>query len=139
MPIMPWVLTGRFLFQSLLYYILVSVLVSAFYFQVPCRMPYPQWGLNHWGLHHCNPLEFTPWQAYVQCGNGHQPTPGMQRVAAPFSTLSRGSLMLLSLLFPSHPIYMMGHTALGAWQRVTQPSAFPTWWGGVFFSIFGSI
>ena len=27
--------------------------------------------------------------------------------------------MLLSLLFPSHPIYMVGHTGLGAWQRVT--------------------
>ena len=28
--------------------------------------------------------------------------------------------MLLCLLFPSHPIYMVGHTALGAWKRVTQ-------------------
>ena len=38
---------------------LVSVLVSAFYFQVPCWMLYPPLGLNHWSLHHCNPLEFT--------------------------------------------------------------------------------
>ena len=28
--------------------------------------------------------------------------------------------MLLNQLFPSHPIYMLGHTALGAWQRATQ-------------------
>ena len=56
--------TGRFLFQSwasaILYIIsLVSGLVSAFYFQVPCWMPYLPWGLNHWDLHHCNPLEST--------------------------------------------------------------------------------
>ena len=40
---------------------LVSVLVSAFSFQGPCWMPYLllPWGLNCWGLHHCNPLEFT--------------------------------------------------------------------------------
>ena len=36
-----------------------------------------------------------------------------------------GSLLLLSLLFPNHPIYMVGHTALGAWQRVTQSLCFP--------------
>ena len=37
----------------------------------------------------------------------------MHRVAAPSTTLSRGNIMLLCLLFPSHPIYMVGHTALG--------------------------
>ena len=63
-------------------------------------------------------LEYYLWQAYVQPGNW--PIPGMHRIAAPFTTLSRGSLMLLHLLFPSHPIYMVGHTALGAWQRVIQ-------------------
>ena len=36
---------------------LVSFLVSVFYFQVPCWMPFSPLGLNHWGLHHCNPLE----------------------------------------------------------------------------------
>ena len=65
------------------------------------------WGPNHWGLHHCNPLEFRP-------------TAGMHRVAAFSTTLSRGSLMLLCLLFPSYPIYMVGPSALGTWQRVTQ-------------------
>ena len=69
-------------------------------------------------------LGVYPWQAYVQPGECHQPTPDMHRVAAP-STMSRGSLMLLCLLFPSHPIYMVGHTALGAWQRVTQSLCLP--------------
>ena len=57
-----------------------------------------------------------PWQVYVQSGDVHWPTPGMYRVDAPDTTLSRGSLMLLNQLFPSHPIYMVGHTALEAWQ-----------------------
>ena len=99
---------------------LVSVLVSAFYFQVPCWMPYPPLGAQ--------PLWFAPLQllgvylcqAYVQPGDSHWPRPGMHRVAAPSTSLSRGNIILLSLLFPSHPIYMVGHTALGAWQRVTQ-------------------
>ena len=63
--------------------------------------------------------------AYVQPGDGHWPTPRMHRLAVPYTTLSRWSLMLLNLLFPNHPIYMVGHTALGPWQRVTpipQPS-----------------
>ena len=64
-------------------------------------------------------------EAYVQPGDGYQATPGMHRVAAPSTTLSRGSLMLLSLLFPSYPIYMVRHTALGAWQRVTQSLHLP--------------
>ena len=61
-----------------------------------------------------------PWQAYVQPGDGHWPTLGMHRVAAPSTALSRGNLMLLNQLFPSsHPNYMVGHSALGAWQRVS--------------------
>ena len=43
----------------------------------------------------------------------------MHRVAAPSTTMSRGSLLLLSQLFTNHSIYMVGHTALGAQQRVT--------------------
>ena len=44
------------------------------------------------------PLGFAPlqpfgvysWKAYVQPGDGHWSMPGMQRVAAPSATLSRG-------------------------------------------------
>ena len=99
---------------------LVSVLMSAFYFQVPCWMPYSPLRAPPLGFLPLQPLRVYPWQAFVQPGDGHQPTSGMHRVAAPSTTLSRGSLMLLSLLFPSHPIYMLGHAALGAWQRVKQ-------------------
>ena len=33
--------------------------------------------------------------------------------------------MLCSLLFPCHPIYMVGHATLGAWQRVTWSLCLP--------------
>ena len=100
--------TGRFIFQSwaptVLYIIcLLSVLVSAFYFQVPCWLPYSPMGAKPLGFALLQSLGVFPWQAHVQPGDGHQPTPGMHRVAAPSTTLSRGSLMLCSQLFPSHP------------------------------------
>ena len=105
---------------TILYIIcLVSILASVFYFKAPCWMPYPSLGAQPLGFAPLQPLGVYPWQAYVQPGDGHQPPPGMHRVAAPSTTLSRGSLMLLHLLFPCHPIYVVGHTALGAWQRVT--------------------
>ena len=125
---------------TILYIIcLVSVLVSAFYFQVHCWMAYSPLRIQPFGFAPLQPLGAYPWQPYVQPGDGHQPTPGMHRVAAPFITLSRGNLMLLSLLFSSHPIYMVGHIALGAWQRVTQSLCLPYIVGGVFYSGFGSI
>ena len=125
---------------TILYIIcLVSVLVSAFYHQVPCWMPYSPLGAQPVGFAPLQPLGVYPWQEYVQPGDGHQPTPSMCRVAAPSTILSRGSLLLLSLLFPSHPIYMVGHMPLGAWQRITQSLHIPYMVGRVFFSRFGSI
>ena len=43
----------------------------------------------------------------------------MYRVATPSTMLSRGEPYATQSAVPSHPIYMVGHTALGAWQRVT--------------------
>ena len=80
------------------------------------------------------PLGFAPllhigvysWQAYVQPGDGHWCTLGMHRVAAPSTTLSSGEPSPTCQLFPNHPIYMVGHTALGAWQRIPQSLCLPT-------------
>ena len=95
--------------STILYIIcLVFVLVSAFYFQVLCWMPYSPLGAQPLGFAPLQPLGVYPWQAYVQPCDGHWSTPGMHRVAASSTTLSRGSLMLLSLLFPSHPISVVG-------------------------------
>ena len=77
-----------------------------------------------------------PWQAYVQPGDGHGSMHGMHRVAVPSTTLSRGNLLLLSCLFPNHPIYMVGHTALGAQQRVTWSLHLPYMMGrGLLFQV----
>ena len=69
---------------------LVPVLVSAFYFQVPCWMPYSPLVGHPLGLSPLQPFGAYPWQEYVQPGDGHQPTPGMHRVAAASTTLSMG-------------------------------------------------
>ena len=66
------------------------------------------------------PFGAYPSQAYVQPGDGHWPTSGMHRVATPSTALSRGSLLLLNQLSSSHSSYMVGHTAFGASQIVTQ-------------------
>ena len=77
------------------------------------------------------PFGVYPWQVYLDPGDGLWPMPGVHWVAAPPTALSRGSFMLLMQWFPSYSIYVLGHTALEA-QHSPYPSAFPTWWGGVF-------
>ena len=105
---------------TILYIIcLVSILVPALYFQVPSWMLYSPVGAQPLGFAPLQPFGVYPLQAYVQPGDGHWSTPGMHRVAAPSTTLSRGSLLLLSWLSPNHPS-IWGHTALGAEERVTQ-------------------
>ena len=98
------------------------------YFQVPCWMPYSPMGAQPLGFAHLQPFGACTWQAYVQPGDGHQPTLGMHRVAAASTTSSSGSLLLLNQLLPSQTIYMMGHTALGAWQG--HPIPLPSLHGG---------
>ena len=107
---------------------LVSVLVPAFCFQVPCQMLYSPMGAQLLGFVPLHPFGAYPWQAYVQPGDGHWPTTGMYRVAAPSPSLCRGSLMLLNLLFPNHPNYMVGHTAFGT--RQSHPITLPFLNGG---------
>ena len=88
-------------------------------------MPYSPMGAQPLEFVPLQPFGAYPWWLYVQPGDGHWPTLGMPRVAAPSTTLSRRSLMLLSQLFPSHPNHMVGHAALAAWQRVTQSLGLP--------------
>ena len=95
-------------------------------------------GAQLFGFAPLQPFRVYPWQAYVQPSDGHWPTPDMHRVAAASATLSRGSLMLLSLLFPSHPIYMLGHTALAPWQSHLT-LCLPYMVGRGLFSSFGFI
>ena len=82
-------------------------------------MLYSPMGAQLLGFAPLQPFGVYPWQAYVHPGGGHQSTRGMHRVAAPSATFIRGSLLLLIQLCPNHPIYLVGHTALGAQWRVT--------------------
>ena len=124
MPIMTWVLKKvGFCFRvepptvCILY--VWCVLVFAFCFQVPYWMLYSPMGAQPLGFAPLQPFGAYLWQVYVQPGDGLWPTLGMHRVAAPSTVLSWENLMLLSQLFHSHPNYMVGHTAFGAWKRVT--------------------
>ena len=104
---------------------LVSVMVHAFCFQVPFLMPYSPMGAQPLGFALLQPFRVYPWQAYVHPGDGNWPRPWMHWVGAPFTALSRRSLMLLSQLFSCHPSNIMGHKALVAWQRVTWSLCLP--------------
>ena len=85
------------------------------------------------------PFRAYPWQAHVQPGDGHWPTPGMHQVAAPSTALSRGDFCYSNQLSSTHSNYMVGHTALGAWQSHLIPPPSLHGGGGVFCSRFGSI
>ena len=112
---------------TILYIIcLVSVLVSAFYFQVLCWMPYPPLGLNHWGVHQCNTLEFTCGR-HVQPGDVHQPTQGIHRVAASSTTLNREEHYAAPCCSPAIPSIWWGIQLWGLGRESPNPSAFPTW------------
>ena len=112
---------------TILYIIcLVTILVSALYFPVPSWMPYSPVGAQPLGFAPLPPFGGYTWQTYVQPGDGHLSMPGMHRVAAPSATLGRGSLLLLSWLFPNHPIYMVGAYSLGGSAESPHPSYFPT-------------
>ena len=134
--------TGRFLFQSWASHhsvsdiCLVSVLVSAFYFQVLSWMWYSPMGAQPLGFAPLQPFGVYPWQAYVQPGDGQRPTPGMHRVAAPTPTLGRvePSATHSAVPQPIGEVYSLGGSI-----ESPDPSTFPTWWGGVFFSRFGAI
>ena len=78
------------------------------------------------------------WQAYVQPAD-HQPMPGMHRVAAPFTTLSRGAFCCSVSCSPAIPSIWWGIQLWGLGRESPDPSLFSARWGGVFFSRLGSI
>ena len=105
-----------------MWWCLLWCMLSAFRCHAACHIHLL--GLNHWDLHHLQPLGAYPWQAYVQPGNGHQSASGMHQVASPSTALSRGSLLLLHQLSSIHSNYMMRHAALRAWQSHLIPPAY---------------
>ena len=86
---------------------LVSVLVYTFCFQEPCWMLYSPMRLNHWALHHRNPLELTHCRHMSNMAMVIGPHL-VCRVAAPSTALSRGSFMLLLQLSQAIPTIWWG-------------------------------
>ena len=87
MPIRPWIL-HRYVSLSELslppfLYVLVSVVVYDFYFQVKCWMLYSPMGAQPLVFASLQPFGAYLWQAYVQPGDDHWPTPGMHRWLLP--------------------------------------------------------
>ena len=131
MPVMLWASPQvGFFFRveppTVLYIIcLVSVLVSTFYFQVHCWMPYSPLGAQPLGFVPLQPLGVYPWQAYMQPGDGHWPTPSMHRVAVPSTTLSGGESSATQSPVPQPSHLHGGAYSFGGWQRVTQSLCLP--------------
>ena len=137
--------TGRFLFENwvshcFVYYMFGICSSVCFLLSGSCWMPYSPLGAQLLGLAPLQPIGAYPWQAYVQPGDGHWPTLGMHRVAAPFTTLSRGGPFCYLISYsPTTPSIWWDIHLWGLDREPSNPSAFPAWWGGVFFSRSGSI
>ena len=108
-------------------------------FQVPCWMLYSPMGAQPLGFASLPPFGGYLCQAYVQPGDGNWPTPGIHRVAAPSTALRMGEPSAMQTGVPQ-PSYLYGEAySFRGLAESPDPSAFPAWWGGVFFSRFGSI
>ena len=104
---------------------LVSILVSAFYFQVPSWMLYSPLEAQPLGFAPLQPIGIYPWQAYVQPGDGHWSMPGMHRVAAPSATLGRGEPSATQSAVPQPSHQCGGSYSFGAPRRVTRSLCLP--------------
>ena len=85
-----------------------------------------KWGLIHWGLHHCNPSQYNLERHMcfpVMVYDPHQRC--NKWLFLPLLQVG-GSSILLIPLFPSIMIDMVGYTALGAQQRVSQSLKLPS-------------
>ena len=139
MPIMPWVLHRSVSFSELSLPPFCILYIWCLFQCLLCWMPYSPLGVQPLDFVPLQPLGAYPWQAYVQPGDGHWPTPGMHRVAAPSTTLSRGSLCYSITCSLAIPFIWWGTQLLGLSRESPNPSTFPAWWGGVCSSRCGSI
>ena len=118
-------------------YVLVSVLVYAFCFQVPYWIPY--------SLMESQPLGFAPLQLLELTGGRHMCN--LMMVIGPYQectewllppVLQVGGAFCYSIRCPlGIPIYGRAYS-LGGLAEPSDPPAFPTWWEGIFFSRCGS-
>ena len=139
MPTMPWVLCRWVSLQrSAIQWFLMSCL-GAFYgvcflLSGSCVDVMFTNGGSTIGVATLQSFRVYPWQAYVSAGDGLWPLPGVHWVTPPPTALSKGELPVTHSVFPIFSVHTVGHTALGLSRESPDLSAFPTWWGGVFFS-----
>ena len=100
-------------------------------FRSPCCCHVHQWGLNHWGSHHHNPLVYTCGRQICILVLVHGLCPKCVKCLLPTLLEVGGSFMLLTQMSFSLFINMAGHTALGP-NGVTYSPTFPTWQGRYF-------
>ena len=91
-------------------------------------MPYSHLGAQLLGFTSLQPLSLYPWQAYVQHGDGHQPTPGMCRVATTSTMLNRGEPYATPSAV-SQPSHLYGG-AYNFWGMAEHPILPPSLHGG---------
>ena len=80
------------------------------------------------GICTLQPLGVYPWQAYVLPCDGHWSTPGVHRVAAPSTTLSRGALCCSVCCTPAIPSIWWGIQLWGLGREL--PNPLPSLHGG---------
>ena len=90
-------------------------------------------GLSYWGLQHCNPLELICGRHMCHLVMVIGPHQVCTEWLLPPLPWVGGKLLLLIQLFPSHPIYMVGHTALVVGRESPDPCTCPAWWEGSLF------
>ena len=104
---------------------------------LPSAFRFP-WGHVHlWGgqpLRSRHPQSFSvyPWQAHVHPGDCLWSMPDIQRVVAPPTASGRGHPAAHLAVIQPFQQYC-GAYSFGESQS-PNPSIFPTWWGGIFFS-----
>ena len=130
--------TGKFLFQvepptNALYYMLLSVMVFAFGFQIPMKLPCSPMVAQPLGFATLQPFGVYPWQAYVPPCDGPWLMLEVHQVLL-LPLFCVGGASYYSFTFtPAIPSIWWG---VQLWGLAESPyaTAFPTWQGGVFFS-----
>ena len=95
------------------------------------------WGLNNWGLHHCNPSELT--YGWYMCNLAMVISPHQECnewLLPPLLCIGRAFCYSISCP-PAILTIWWGKQLGGVGRESPNPSIFPVWWGGVFCSRFG--
>ena len=98
-------------------------------------MPYSPMGTQPFGIAPLWPFGAYPWQALLHPSDAYQPMPGISRVAAPSTALSRDRFLLFHQWSSTIPTTWWGIQLWGL-GRVTQSHCLPYMlWRGLLFQV----